>query len=472
MRSSDIIISAAHCAGIESNTVHVGSSRKFGVGIDGGRGYARTITERRSHPLYDPNPETGVAYDYLVMKLKASVDNKPVLLNESADSPTDGEALTVVGYGATSEDGAESFILQEVAVGYIPPETCKIDYPGRINGDIMMCAGVGGGGKDSCQGDSGGPLFSQDGDTFTLVGIVSWGDGCARPGAPGVYSRVSAEIDWIKEQICALSSSPPEYCGSNKANPSQSPAKATQSPVGVPSSSPPTAGSLIEWIRQQLCENVSDPPDFCASPSPAPLVKAPTGHQDCHRVPTTAPLCSGAPVEAPSSDAPVTVAPSSVAPVTISTGSDAPVTISTGSDAPVTISTGSDAPVTAPPIAAAPATTSPSTHAPTTAPHYITASPTAKVLVTDPPSTAPTVVPGCTDSGNTQSISGVEPPAKACVDSNNLFIIDEVIGRKDCSWLGENPMFAYLCEFIDVAASCKKTCNACDYFYPGGTDNR
>jgi hypothetical protein len=84
----------------------------------------------------------------------------------------------------------------KVDVPYLNDSLCNEAYNGGI-APSMMCYGEGG--KDSCQGDSGGPIMCGSGANRKLCGIVSWGQGCAQEGSPGVYTEVSYYTEWIKE---------------------------------------------------------------------------------------------------------------------------------------------------------------------------------------------------------------------------------------------------------------------------------
>jgi len=130
-------------------------------------------------------------------------------------NPSVGQSATVIGWGLTRVDpetyapeGGISTELQEVGVPVVSNDDCNNAYYGGIT-DFMFCAGLAEGGKDSCQGDSGGPIMVQTGGVWNQAGIVSFGDGCAKPRSFGVYTRVARFTDWINNTMNGVDPSDP-----------------------------------------------------------------------------------------------------------------------------------------------------------------------------------------------------------------------------------------------------------------------
>ena len=172
---------------------------------------------KKVHPLYD---EENLSHDLMVIRLPKPVENvTPIRLNSKENIPIPEEDLTILGWGLTSDGDPSSVseILMKADVLYMEYERCQqmFDVHNIILTKAMMCAYSSDDGKDSCTGDSGGPMVikrSEDPSDHELAGVVSWGIGGCGSGYPGVYSRVSDSYEWIKEQICLLSS---ESCDEN-----------------------------------------------------------------------------------------------------------------------------------------------------------------------------------------------------------------------------------------------------------------
>ncbi|XP_058791265.1 transmembrane protease serine 9-like [Phymastichus coffea] len=127
---------------------------------------------------------------------------RPICLPKIQDNLYAGKSAVASGWGTLKENGKASCLLQSVDLPVMSQTDCRIntDYKPRAITDNMMCAGYSEGKKDSCQGDSGGPLVVERADgKYELIGVVSWGNGCARAGYPGVYSRVTRYLDWIAD---------------------------------------------------------------------------------------------------------------------------------------------------------------------------------------------------------------------------------------------------------------------------------
>nr|AAI10118.1 Zgc:123295 [Danio rerio] len=208
--NKDWVLSAAHCFQDSIGTIMV----KLGLQSQSGSNpyqITKTVVQVINHPNYN-NPSND--NDIALVKLDSSVTFndyiEPVCLAAAGNTYAAGTLSWVTGWGKLSSAANQiPDILQEVEIPIVSHSDCKRAYPGEITSN-MICAGLlDQGGKDSCQGDSGGPMVSRNGSQWIQSGIVSFGRGCAEPGYPGVYARVSQYQDWITSSTG--SSNPPGF---------------------------------------------------------------------------------------------------------------------------------------------------------------------------------------------------------------------------------------------------------------------
>ncbi|MCA1190135.1 MULTISPECIES: trypsin-like serine protease [unclassified Saccharopolyspora] len=187
------VVTAAHCTtGSDPSEINVLSGQ---TEISGTGGTVSEVSDVWVHPEYT---DATLGFDVSVLTLSAPVEGaQPVELATADDAGyTAGTDATLLGWGTTSEGGSTSDHLKTATVPVSSDADCSAGYD-EYSPDSMVCAGLPEGGVDACQGDSGGPMVA-DG---RLIGVTSWGEGCARPGKPGVYARVGAYNDVLTEQI-------------------------------------------------------------------------------------------------------------------------------------------------------------------------------------------------------------------------------------------------------------------------------
>ncbi|OCT97345.1 transmembrane protease serine 11C-like [Xenopus laevis] len=199
--SNTWLVTAAHCIvknDPNSYTVRLGTLY-----------WSTTINRLKLQQIivHEKYSSAATGYDIALLKLVTPVTFtsyiQPVCLPETTSSFPDNSSCYITGWGTLKYGGSVSDILQEAQVEIINTELCSssLMYGSTIK-PSMLCAGYVDGKIDSCQGDSGGPLVSQNSNdsSWYLVGIVSFGDGCAKAYRPGVYARVTYLRDWIKEK--------------------------------------------------------------------------------------------------------------------------------------------------------------------------------------------------------------------------------------------------------------------------------
>mmetsp|Transcript_35524 Transcript_35524/g.86108 ORF Transcript_35524/g.86108 Transcript_35524/m.86108 type:complete len:579 (-) Transcript_35524:63-1799(-) len=211
----NVVMSAAHCGDYTGDTIIVGAVKP------GETSFGATevqVIEQINHPNHVNSTDENDMNDVMLMRISppvALLSSVQLILNDEYAIPSNGEDLSVIGLGDLAENGPAATVLMDVVVQAIDTNQCNgpDGYDGDVFDDVMMCAGVQGGGKDGCYGDSGGPLVKRINNVHLQVGINSWGDGCALPDYPGVYTRVSGVYDFITAVVCDQWQADGPLCG-------------------------------------------------------------------------------------------------------------------------------------------------------------------------------------------------------------------------------------------------------------------
>lgn len=180
-----VVITAAHCV---ENAADADELAVFSGSVDLESDAIVETTVADFHIAHDYNEPVDFANDWALLLLDEPVDVEPI---DVGTEPTEFDTLETAGWGETGS--GYPTVARWVELPFVDDEACGDAYPGEFDAATMLCAGdLENGGIDSCQGDSGGPIMApgEDGELI-LAGIVSWGDGCAVAGSPGVYAEVA-----------------------------------------------------------------------------------------------------------------------------------------------------------------------------------------------------------------------------------------------------------------------------------------
>ncbi|XP_039269735.2 A disintegrin and metalloproteinase with thrombospondin motifs 9-like [Styela clava] len=201
--SNEWVLTAAHCFDRFSATKIVIGSIYNDESADT-NAVVRTVKQKCCHENYNHRTwENDICLIKLSSPVQYSSNIKQITLPEENTRVPDDTTCTVLGWGLT-EDFKLHPGLQEAEVNVVNLQKCKSWYKedSREIPDDHLCAGHEEGGSDTCGGDSGGPLVSREGNSYIMRGITSFGStDCGSAKRPGVYTRVSSYISWIRRKM-------------------------------------------------------------------------------------------------------------------------------------------------------------------------------------------------------------------------------------------------------------------------------
>ena len=196
--AKDIVLTAAHCVDGSGNNTSITATAGV-VDLQSSSAIKVKSTKVLQAPGYN-----GKGKDWALIKLASPITSLPTLKIAETTAYNSG-TFTVAGWGAAREGGGQQRYMLKANVPFVSDASCQNSYGSDLVPAEEICAGYTQGGVDTCQGDSGGPMFRKDNaGAWVQVGIVSWGEGCARAGYPGVYTEVSTFASAIKSAAATL----------------------------------------------------------------------------------------------------------------------------------------------------------------------------------------------------------------------------------------------------------------------------
>jgi len=200
--SPEWVLTAAHCATSSKFEVYLG---EYSVSSKNGKEQIRKPKKTIQHFRHNSRVWD---YDYMLIQID------PVEINDCAGTvclPTAGDVAPgsncwITGWGTEKVGGKIKDVLNQAQVKTIGNTECddmgyKEDPDSQITSNMLCAQGRAADGSiiDACAYDSGGPLVCENDGRWTLYGITSWGNGCAKADFPGVWARVHEATDWIEE---------------------------------------------------------------------------------------------------------------------------------------------------------------------------------------------------------------------------------------------------------------------------------
>lgn len=197
--SPTIVVTAAHCM-VPANSTPL---RPHDLVVGGGTPSLAAMTGTQNvvavadivlDPLYDP--VTG-RHDLALLRIsRMPANTSTIAYLDASEGPNLSETTTArfAGWGDLLPGGPAPTSAQAGLISMYPDGLCQITVPG-FDAESELCGGAhsSSGWVDACRGDSGGPLIAIVGGVRKLIGLVSWGRGCAT-GVPGVYTEVSKTL--------------------------------------------------------------------------------------------------------------------------------------------------------------------------------------------------------------------------------------------------------------------------------------